>query len=58
MHNEILNLLADLDLETLSCDPETVEGRARLREIENEMWHLESQLAELNHMEWLETTWG
>jgi len=56
MHNEILNLLADLDLETLSCDPETVEGRARLREIENEMWHLETQLAELNHMEWLETT--
>ena len=58
MHNEILDLLADLDLETLSCDPETAEGRARLREIENEMWHLETQLAELNHMEWLETTWG
>lgn len=58
MHNEILNLLADLDEETLACDPETVEGRARLREIDNEMWHLESQLAELNHMEWQETTWG
>ena len=58
MHNEILNLLADLDEETLACDPETVEGRARLREIDDEMWRLESQLAELNHMEWLETTWG
>lgn len=58
MHNEILNLLADLDEETLACDPETVEGRARLREIDDEMWNLESQLAELNHMEWLETTWG
>lgn len=58
MPNEILNLLADLDEETLACDPETVEGRARLREIDDEMWRLESQLAELNHMEWLETTWG
>ena len=58
MHNEILNLLADLDEETLACDPETVEGRARLREIDDEMWRLESQLAELNHMEWRETTWG
>ena len=58
MHNEILNLLADLDEETLACDPETVEGRARLREIDDEMWRLESQLAELNHMEWQETTWG
>ena len=58
MHNEILNLLADLDEETLACDPETVEGRARLREIDEQMFDLESQLAELSHMEWRETTWG
>lgn len=55
---DLLNRLADLDLETLSCDPETVEGRARLREIVNEMCDLEAELIELHHMEWQETFGG
>ena len=56
--NEILNLLADLDEETTIHDPQTVEGQQALDRIRGEMEELESQLAELNHMEWQEAFWG
>ena len=55
---EILNRLSDLDEETLAHDPQTAEGSQALDRIRGEMEELESQLAELNHMEWQETTWG
>ena len=56
--NEILNLLSDLDEETMHLDPQTAEGSQAIARIRGEMEELESQLAELNHMEWQETTWG
>jgi hypothetical protein len=49
--SEIFNLLAELDLETLACDPETLEGRARLREIDAHIFELECQLEEINTFE-------
>jgi hypothetical protein len=55
---EILNRLEDLDEETMIHDPQTVEGQQALARIRGEMEELESQLAELSHMEWQETTWG
>ncbi len=56
--NEILERLSDLDEETMTHDPMTAEGRAELARIRGEMEELEAQLAEMNHMIWLETTWG
>jgi len=55
---EILNLLADLDEETLAHDPQTAAGQQAIARIRGEMEELESQLAELNHMEWQEAFWG
>ena len=55
---EILNLLADLDEETLAHDPQTAAGQQALDRIRGEMEELESQLVELNHMEWQEAFWG
>lgn len=56
--NEILNRLSDLDEETMIHDPMTAEGRAELDRIRGEMEELEAMLAELNHMDWLETVWS
>jgi len=55
---EILERLSDLDEETLTHDPATPEGQAELARIRGEQEELEATLAELSHMEWLETTWG
>ncbi|MEK9748226.1 MAG: hypothetical protein VW443_04850 [Pseudomonadales bacterium] len=58
MHCEILTKLEELDEQTIGLDPEHPEDLDELHRISAEMERLEDHLAEISHMEWLETTWG